>query len=565
MLRSIIVDNFALFKHLELNFRDGLCIISGETGSGKSILVQAISALTGENISLDKIRSRETTAAIEGHFLTVGDSEIQNDLASYEIDFPEDGIIMLRREIKSTGRNRYLINDHVVPKKAFQAIGKQLLDISSQHEHQILLDSGSHMKLLDLAADLNSLREKTSKKYTDIQSAGKRIRELFQREKSLNQRRKLLEYQLQEIDDSKLVSGEKQSLVKEAQVLKNADDIRRNVDQTLTLCEKGDVSIAHLCRKLIKISQRIVHKDENFNDLYGGIEALSLMCDDIVNSLSCYRGSIIDSPDRLKQVSERLHYLQDLEGKYRSDIDGILEYRHQIDEELSQIENVGREIEQEVINWPNICSDYLGSAEKLSRVRKVKAKELDIKIVQELKKLGMEKVVFETTFSEEPCPMDSEPGSIPAKWSASGIDSLTYLMSANPGSPLKPLAAVASGGELSRIMLALKLHFKIHSNTTLILDEVDAGIGGRTATEMGKLIRQLSEKHQVFCVTHLPQIAANGEYLLKVTKSSTDQDTTIQITELSGTEKVSELARMLAGQESDIKAQELAESMLRSD
>ncbi len=548
MLRKLTIQNLALISNAELVFKPGLNIISGETGSGKSIVIQAISALQGNPADKNSLKANDRPATIEGVFDTT--CLFWEQLKRQNMDFTmEDATIMvIRREIHTSGRSRYFINDQLAAKNEFEMIGRMILDINSQHSHQLLLNTKNHLAFLDHAIGLGTRVRDLEDVYDQLIRIGNELRIKEKKAEEIDQRRRLIAYQIKEIDDAHLEIGEKERLVSERERLRYADEIRQSIAESVSILSEGDISIGSLLSELRKNIHRMVRRDASLEPILAQAESISLVAEDIQSQLQTVNDSIEFSPARLDDLSQRLHLLQDLEGKYRNDISGIIQYRTIIEEELIHFESSEREIERLRIHWKELLDEYQRKDREISTERRTRSPELCRAIERELAFLGMKEARFEVVFSDPWDWKEFTIGRMPEHCTPAGTDTVDFLLSANPGIPLKPLSRVASGGELSRIMLALKQHLSNSiMNPTIVFDEVDAGIGGETALGVAGQLHKLASGGQVICVTHLPQIAARAEHHLSVLKYSHGESTDVEIHALDESERIREIARMLSG------------------
>jgi len=563
MLRKLSIRDFALLSSFEQNFDQGMTVITGETGAGKSILIQAIAMCLGGSATKSMIKTGSNLAVVECFFNLSNSETASLKSVDPSIDFESNGDLTVRREIRKSGRSRFLINDQAVTKNIFSEIGHRLLDINSQHSHQILLNPGRHLELLDRAVGADKLLEEINVKYRKLKDIDQKLKVLHERSERSRERRDLIEFLIREIDSAELEVGEKERLIEERERVRYAEDIRKHLTEALGICQYESVSLASLSDGLLRKIQRAVSRDESLNDVYSEAETISVIIDDLTSVIRTRIDSLEFTPDQLNSLSERLHYLQDLEGKYRNDINGILQYRNQIENEVNSFDNIRHTITETEKTWRNSFSDYLESNTRLSKWRREKAIHLCTKIEDELKLLGMSYPRFSATFGELRNIEIGKTGEIPDDITARGTDSVEFMLSANPGVPLKPLSKIASGGELSRIMLAIKQHLTSGSSKqSIIFDEVDAGIGGEVANAVALQLRRLSANRQVITVTHLPQIAVHANQHIQVNKRTEKDSTIIEIRNLEKEDLASEIARMLSGELHAEEAHAHAISML---
>ncbi|MCD4653423.1 DNA repair protein RecN [bacterium] len=565
MLSTIHISRLALIDELKLDFQSGLTVVTGETGAGKSILIQAVSALLGEPLNRETVKTGSSAGSVEAEFTDV---DVLLKLPRFRdlfLDIDSGEPIMIRREIQRRGRNRFLINDQVVRKSDFHWIAKQLLDVNSQHSHQLLLSANHHLKLLDeVLADDSALMTMITV-WENWQKIDRDYCKLKTEIDEMNKRHQLIQYQMNEIDAAVLVEGEKEKLIEERQRLRYSEEIQQSLSDALkqlSFSPSGD----NICESLAMIAsfvQRAADRDLRLKPLAEQTESLNLIASDISGELSAAVDSVEISPERLNDVMERLHFLQQMEGKFQDDIAGIIQYRTRIEKEFLGFESQQMDLIRLEKQWLLACDEYMKADHVLSNFRKKSAQVVNKCIEGTLEKLGMEKSRFEVVFCQNQNFKDLLPGKISDCCKETGTDKVEFMISANPGVPLKSLSDVASGGELSRIMLALKQHLgKSREYQILVFDEVDTGIGGSVANAVAEQLRKLSQKRQLICVTHLPQIAVRGHHHLFVEKQSDDKNSTITMSYLSGQDRTYEIARMLSGDPQDSIAIEHAEKLL---
>lgn len=564
MIQSLHIDNFALISRIDLSFDTRLTAVTGETGSGKSILVQAISMLRGESSDSNSIREGETVAVIEAECNPRHTSVIDTALKKIEIEPNPDGLVTIRREIHRRGRNRYLINDHVVSKQDFLQITEPLIEINSQHEHQMLLQPRNHLALFDNATHLGEIVAEIAAAYSDLSETSHAIDQLGRESDIFRQRSDLIRFQMSEIDQACLRPEEKEELIIDQQRLRFADEIIRALTDVGRVIGESDEGLSGRLDTVNRSLQKAVSRDPALSCLLEQAESITVMLNDLERDVSSRRDRIQVSPERLEQINERLHFLQNLEGKYRNSIEGILEFRRNIEIEQQQIGKFDTQIESLKRRWFTHYQAYCSLDHTLSEMRRDRASGLCRRIESALAELGMEHARFDTAFSplrvlaNEPSGFKLDPCMTP-----SGTDSMEFVLSANPGIPLKPLVRVASGGELSRITLALKQHLLSESDAdSVVFDEVDSGIGGQTAVAVARQLRQLSNDRQIICITHLPQLAVAGDQHIVVRKSMKDDTTYVAVETLDRDARMREIARMLTGSDDDVNAIQHAQSLI---
>jgi len=540
MLQELRIENMALIDSLQLDFSsrgNGLAVFTGETGAGKSIILQAINLLAGSRGASSWIRSDCDKAVVEAFFgVNDNQGEIFKLLAENEIELDEDCII--RRIFSKDGRSRFYVNDRLVTARLAAELTENLVNIASQHDHQQLLVPRRHIDFLDTFGELWDRRKEFEKAYSRWQLLLARLNELREKEKDKEQRRDFLSFQLREIHDAGITPDEDRELAQERGRLKSSTTLGELAGKSYELLKDRMLEHLALVRKNM---EQVASLDESAQSLSDRIVSACYEVEDLKSALRDYMDSIPTDPRRLEQINERLSLLKQLQRKYGPTLDDVLEHAGKAEEELASLDSMEKQIAALEQEQEELKKAVWDQAKDLSAARKEAAEKLCAAMRQELATLSFPQAVFEvamTGFQER----DRE------ILQAKGIDHVEFLFSANPGEPVKPLAKVASGGELSRLMLAMKcLLARRDQVNTVVFDEVDAGIGGKAAEAVAKKIGELSRHHQVLCITHLPQIAAAAHEHFMVEKSVEQGRTVTTITNLGREERVMELARMLGG------------------
>ncbi|HOP28442.1 MAG TPA: DNA repair protein RecN [Spirochaetota bacterium] len=549
MLLDLRIKNFVIIDSLTVNFTRGLNILSGETGAGKSILIDAISGVLGEKLSTDMIRTGFDRASLEASFDVSGMDELVKLLDEAGIDTDDDQLV-LRREIFANGKGRCFANSMQIPVAKLKEISENLIDIHGQNEHQTIVNIAKHRELLDsfggLIGDVAKVREVHEKLY----SIRNRISsfEIDEREKA--RRIEFNTFSIKEIEAAGLKPGEEEELRNESNLLANAEKIFKEVNESAELIT-GETGVIRNLKKAELNLSKISDIDPDIASMLDRIREALYSLEDSSSELRDYRNSIDFSPDRINQVEERLNTIQGLKKKYGDSIQEILQYAEKARTELDAINSSDEEMEQLKTDEKKTVKEAKELALALSEKRKTAALKLEQLVIKELKDLGMAGTVFKISIKREISP-DGDIESENNKYILypHGIDRIEFLLSANEGEDLRQLRKVASGGEMSRIMLALKNVIQSADIVeTLIFDEVDTGISGKTAEIVGRKLKNLSKDRQVLLITHLPQIAAMSDTHFLVQKGKSDERVTTLVKNLSDKEKVREVARMLAGEE----------------
>lgn len=542
MLRALFVKNFAVIKELEITFQSGLTVISGETGAGKSILVGAVNLILGGRASQEMIRTGTTEASVEAIISYSEPGLLEERLRQLHLE-PADELAV-RRAVNRTGRNRIYVNDQLVTLQQLQQLIRGLISISGQHEHQLLIDPDTHLTLLDQFGGLEVSKAEVGRLYRQWSEAQAQLGRITDLKRKRAAEAELMRFQLAELTAADLKPGEDRALEQEREVLKNAGTLRESAWEGHQVLYGGRGAVLEQLASVEKILKAIVHIDPSQGAMLGQLEEARIHLEELAHALHRYGQSIDFDPDRLALIDERLSLLQRLNKKYGPTVEHLIRRMEELRDALGQMDDLEfneNQLKQQVSRFR---TSYLDSAKALSESRKRAAERLSALIEQALSTLDMPHSRFAVKFREKM----EEFENADSFFSPAGIDQLEFLLSANPGEDLKPLARIASGGELSRILLALKSIFTHKGEVeTSIFDEVDAGIGGRTAELVGRRLKALAENQQVICITHLPQIACYGDQHFRVSKHASGLETETEIHLLSQEERVEELARMLGG------------------
>jgi DNA repair protein RecN (Recombination protein N) len=544
MLRELRIKNLAIIDDLKVKFGRGFNTITGETGAGKSIIVDSLGLALGGRAQSDIVRSGEKDAVVQAYFETEG----INEFPDIGIDI-SDGLI-LRRSISASGRSRSYINDTIVSLQSLAAIGMSLVDIHGKHEHQSLLSVDKQRRFLDSFGKLQEDRGKVETFYREVDSLKRESVDLKHRIKERAHRLDLLRFQIHEIDSASLKGGEKEELNEKKTIMSNLGRLCELAETAYSLTYSADGSCLERLSSIISKVKEISSIDNSAAGILEMLESALPLIEDAAVSLRGYKDKYEFEPERLSEIEDRFELIKRLEKKYGEGIENIISYRNGAVKELRELELVDEKLDSLEADL-NIKEEMLiNSAVSLSEKRKEAARRMEKLIINELRELAFDNAEFVIDIRREDV-------------STHGMDRVEFLFSANPGEPPKPLAKIASGGELSRVMLALKSVLADFDGTpVLIFDEVDAGIGGKTAESVGKKLKAIAYKHQVLCTTHLPQIASMGDLHLKIEKRQKNERVSVEVRELSGKERLQEIARMLSGKITDVSlkhAQELIE------
>ena len=539
MLRYLNVRNLAVIESIEVTLGPGLSVVTGETGAGKSIIVGAIGLLLGDRASTEVVRTGEEMAIVQ---------------AVFEHDGRE---IVIRREVSAQGRSRCFVDDALVTAAALRDLGRSLVDLHGQHEHQVLLDPDVHLDLLDEYAGLVPARADTAAAFAAWAALAREGEELERRERDRRARLDFLTFQLDEIRRVGPHPGDDDELDRERRVLANAERLRQLSEEAYTeLYERDESVVATLAGVWRRLSD-LVEVDERLAPFLDNRDAIDAQLDELATALREYSTHIDSSSERLQEVEDRLAALERLKRRYGPTLDDVLATRDRCQAELAELEVLDARKAELIGELDAARAAYLERGRQLSRARRAAAPRFAAALVGELGALAMERTRFEVRFEEGEPTVD--------RWTERGYDRAQFYASPNPGEDLRPLARIASGGELSRVMLALKTLASLDApGKTLVFDEVDTGIGGRVADIVGQKLQALGNRFQVVCITHLPQIAASADAHFVVTKGLRGDRTVTSIGALGPEDRVSELARMLAGEVVSSGAVSTARDMLRA-
>jgi DNA repair protein RecN (Recombination protein N) len=528
MLRFLRVRNFALIDQLELHFEEGFNLLSGETGAGKSIIVDALGLLAGSKASADMVRTGESRAVVEAVFET----DLKAELDRLGLD-SEDAEVIVRREISSDERNRVYINNQPSTVSALRELAPLLLDIHGQHEQQTLLDNNSQLELIDVLADSTKLAANVRDLFARTQQTEAELADLTAEHARKLERLDLLSFQYDEIQKSEPKPGETEHVREKLEILSNAGKLLNAATHGYDALYESETSVLALLSQIQRALRDAAQHDPRLSAILEQTETARISIQDIAYSLRDYANQVDADPQELNRVQTRLAELERLHRKYGPDlVDHVQKVRREMDS-IGLTETKKAELKGKI---STLRQEYSAAAESLSGKRRTASKRLQAAVEVELKSLAMPHATFTVDWT------DVVPGR------ATGIDRPELLISANPGEPARPLEKIASGGELSRVMLALRTVLAVdRSHKTLIFDEVDAGIGGKAAETVGQKLKELSSRYQVLCVTHLAQIAAFADHQYRIEKLVLDGRSVTRIEHLTGEARIEELVRMMSG------------------
>ena len=536
MLRELLIENLAIIEKLNLEFGDGLITLTGETGAGKSIILSGINLLLGEKASVDMLRSGENMLVAQGVFEI--NEEQKTELEKLDID-TEDNEVIIRRTLDTKGKEKSFVNGARVPRSKLKEVMKTLVDIVGQHSHQMLLNRENHIKLLDkfIEEEAKNVRIKLEESLEKFNNVDVKIKEIEKEKKETADKKEFYEFQLDEIEKANLKKDEDIELEAEYKKLFNAGKIKEKLSMSgfyLKNDEVNALSVIYSCKKNI---ESIVDCGKEFEDIYEQLERIYYDLEDCASTIEQIESDIEIDENRLDAVVERLNIIEKLKNKYGSSIDEVLEYAKTISQKLRTLEDNNFEVENLLKEKEKFREDYWKYAKELRDIRKRFIKKIEENLGKELDFLNMKDAKLDIKLEEKDI------------MTKNGSDAIEFFIATNIGQPSKPLQKIASGGEVSRIMLALKVIFSHVDNIPiLIFDEIDTGVGGETVRKIADKLKEIGKNAQVICITHSPAIAskANEQYYIK--KTSKDGETFTSVKKLSYEERISEIARMLAGE-----------------
>ena len=552
MLRDLHIQNFALIDDLQVQFQPGLNILTGETGAGKSILIDALELLLGARASSDFIRTGAKKAYIEAIF-DYDSSVINPLLEEMGVESDDNNQLVLSRDITHSGNNRLRINGQLANKRMVGNLRKYLIDIHGQHEHQSLMDKREHIRLLDEygGEKIEKLKEKTSQAYTRLNKVKKELKKLRQNEQEKNQRIDLLKFQVDEIDKAQLAIGEEDELLNRRKILMNSEKLFKKAGEINQLFS-GDgyeiPGVMELLGKILKNIEDMGKIDEKLESVLEMAQNAYYQLEEASFEMNDYTETIEFDQEELMDIEERLNLINTLKRKYGQTVEEILDYRKEIGKELESLTNSEEKMEELEAELKELEEEYCKVAIQLSETRNEVGIEFSWKIMRELNDLSMSNAKFVVNLERQESKDGVEIDGIRYKFGRDGLDDVEFLISPNPGEDLKPLIKIASGGEISRIMMAIKaVTIDLDQVDSVIFDEIDSGVGGETGQRLAEKLALIAKDKQGICITHLPQIAAMADTHFHIYKEVKDQRTNSNMVRLSEEEQIEELARMYGG------------------
>ena len=551
MLIQLNIKQFGIIESATIELKNGLTVLSGETGAGKSMILAAISQLSGQRTSTSYIRYGEEKASVEGVFDFPKNKEIINIFKDLDLDF-EDEVIIIRRDIYSSGKSVCRINGTIVNLSTLKKVAVYLLDMHEQHDNQILLVEKNHLNLIDSfnKEEIKKVRTEYKEKYKEYKVVTEKIENLKQQESDILQKVDFLKFQYQELTQMKLKKDEDISLEKDIDYLENFEKVN-TLAYSITDGIDGEYGILSKLAEIKSNLGELSRYNSNFEEKYEEITNLYYILDDLKYEVSSYTDDIEYDEEKLDRLIFRMDKIKNLEKKYSRSLNDLIIFREEIKEELEELENYEENYDKYIIEQKNILAELKSLGDKLTTIRKKTAQKLESLIQEELKFLYMDKSTIKVDFKDK-------------EYASDGKDDVRILISANLGEPLKSLSKVASGGELSRVMLALKIIFsRSIEATSIIFDEIDTGVSGRVSQRMAEKMYQLGVGSQILCISHLPQTTALADTNLLISKEVIDKRTLTSIKELDRQQKIEEVARMISGDKMTRLSEEHAIEMLK--
>jgi DNA repair protein RecN (Recombination protein N) len=553
LLTSLTVNNFTLVERLEVDFRAGMTAITGETGAGKSLVVDALGMALGDRGDTDRIRQGADKAEVAAVFELAGNSPAHQWLRDNDVEGDSEATCLLRRVLTREGRSRGYINGRPATMQQLQQLGELMIDIHSQHEHQSLLRRDTHRRLLDAFAGCEDLAARVRDLHRDWRDSQHRLQALEEDAGESQARRELLEFQVGELDDLSPAEDELSELERDQQLLANAEQILRDSNAVLALCREGDEqgdALGFVGRSL-SLLENMPERSDALNEAQGMLDNARIQIEEAAREIQGYIDGFDMDPARLQSIEERLSAIYQMARKHRVLPAELPDLHHRLREELDSLGGGEGDLDTLRARVEEKRKALAGGADKLSTVRRKAAGKFADTVNAQLASLAMTGAELGVDLSENPAP------------TAQGNETVELLVSTNPGQPKKPLARVASGGELSRISLAIQVVAARHTDIpTLVFDEVDVGVGGAVAEVVGRLLRELGNRGQVICVTHLPQVASCAHQHLSVSKTSGAHSAESALLTLDPAQRVEEIARMLGGARITAQTKAHAEEML---
>ena len=562
MLQELHINNFSIIDDASIEFGKGFNVITGETGAGKSIIINALSLSLGERAASEYVRSGQKEALVES-FFEISPKKLSKPVneAIKDLGVTIDDGLILKRIISSQGKNRAYINSSMANVQTLSDISSSIIDIHGQYEHQSLLSPENQLDLLDMFGGLGKDRDQVEKLFNSLSSLKSKIYSIEQKDKERAQRLDILNYQIKEIESAGLREDEEQELVEEEKVLGSAGHLAELANQSYELLYTSDSATLSAISTIVDNLKTISEIDSRAKDALKSSEDALPLLEETSYFLRDYKDSIDFNPSRLQHIQERLELIKTLKRKYGASITEILDYREKSLIELEELQYSEETLDSLKSELKDHKKTFTDKANSLSKKRNTAAKKVESAVIKQLSELSMPDTQFKISITQQ----NGDDTLDGLQANQTGIDNVEYLISPNIGEELKPLAKIVSGGELSRIMLALKgIMAKGDKIPILVFDEIDAGIGGKTAETVGKKLKALSKNHQVICITHLPQIASYADRHMKIEKTVSNKRTVVTIKNIEKDARTEEIARMLSGELSDVSLKHAKELLKKA-
>jgi DNA repair protein RecN (Recombination protein N) len=538
MLRELRIKNLAVIESVAVSFAPGLNVLTGETGAGKSIVIDALLLIGGARAQADVIRADAETATVEAVFAVDRRAGAAAVLDEAGLALEESGELVIRRELSRSGRHRAFVNDSPVTVGLLERLGEQLVEVHGQHEHQRLLEPVRQLELLDRFADAEALQERVATLFAKHRAAREELEHTRAAERDRAQREDMLKFQVSELDAARLRPGEEAELRGELKRLQHAERFAAGLVEAQGLLDEDAQSVTSRLARAMRLLHDLGRLDAAFAAPAEALETARIQVEEALAAMRALRDSVVFEPGRLEAIDDRLHAIARLRRKYGDSEEAMLRFRDEAAAELDRLARHDELIAEQERTLGELRAELATAAEALSERRRAASARLASRTERQLRTLGMERAVFQVAV---------EPGAL-EQVSARGVDRAEFRLSTNPGEDVKSLARVASGGELSRTMLALEAVLaRADRVPTLVFDEVDAGIGGHVAAVVGETLAAAAEGRQVLCVTHLPAIAAQAQHHVRVAKSVRSGRTRVAAETVEGDARAGEVARMLGG------------------
>lgn len=554
MLQELTIDNLAIIDHLTLEFNDQMTVLTGETGAGKSIIIDAVGLLAGNRGSQEFIRHGEDKLRLQGQFTLPDDPRFKELLDDLGIDY-EDDTLIISREIHRNGRNVIRVNGELINTATLRRLGSHLVDIQGQNDHQQLMQAENHLRMLDHYAfeQVQPLLVAYQTEYRQYAKLKTTLEKKHANSQQWAQRLDMLRYQAKEISEADLKADEEDELISERDRLEHFQQINNTLQMVTGTLNEGAAPVLDQVARVMNALQEIAPFDHSYAELSQSFSDAYYSLQEAANDAGHQLDMLEFDEGRLTEINERLSLISDLEHKYGNTLDDVLQYYDRITRELSSMETAADSDDELEAKLNQSTQNLTKLGKELSQVRQQAARHLTQQVHQQLQDLYMDKAVFEVKFR-------SDEGIV---FHSDGIDDVEFYIQTNPGESMGPLVKIASGGELSRIMLALKTIFAQHEGvTSIIFDEVDTGVSGRVAQAIADKIKLIAEHSQVLCITHLPQVAAVAQHHFLIQKQVQNNRTTTHVRTLQPAERVDELARMISGEEITQLSREHAKELL---